>query len=106
MPSNWLREWEEKQRKEWACETYEDLVQQAASSLSFIEGQLQYGMYDSQDIFGECGHVTTLYLIQEVIFQKAQEQGIQNPRDFFAESYELQCHRVTGPKPPAKQVLS
>ena len=106
MSSNWLREWEEKQRKEWACETYEDLVIYASRSLSFIEGQLQYGMYDSQDIFGECGHVTNLYLIQEVIFQKAQEQGIQNPYNAFAESYELQCHRVTGPKPPAKQELS
>ena len=103
MSSNWLREWEEKQRKEWACEAYEDLVIYASRSLSFIEGQLQYGVYDSQDIFGECGHVTNLYLIQEVIFQKAQELGIQNPYNAFAESYELQCHGVRGPKPlPAK----
>jgi hypothetical protein len=104
MPSNWYQKWEEKQRKELAGETYEDLVIHAASSLSFIEGQLQYGIYDSEDLFGECGHVTNLYLIQEVIFQKAQEQSIKNPRDFFAESYELQCHRVTGPKPLATKV--
>ena len=107
MSSNWLswlREREEKQRKEWARETYEDLIIQASRRLSFIEGQLQYGVYDSQDIFGACGHVSDLYLIQEVIFQKAQEQGIQNPYNAFAESYELQSHRVTGPKPPATLV--
>ena len=87
------------------CDEAYDLYNHASRSLSFIEGQLKYCMYDSQDIFGECGHVTTLYLIQEVIFQKAQELGIQNPYNAFAESYELQCHRVTGPKPPTNQEL-
>lgn len=104
MPSNWIREWEEKQRKGWACETYEDLVNYASRNLCFIEGQLEYGVYDSQDIFGECGHVHDLYLIQEAIFQKAQEQSIQNPYNAFAESYELQSHRVTGPNPPISGV--
>ena len=98
MSSNWYQKWEDNHRKELAGETYEDLLSHAASSLSFIEGQLQYGIYDSEDLFGECGHVAHLYLTQEVIYQKAQELGISNPRNFFFESRELQDRGFMGPK--------
>ena len=102
MTINWLSNWEDKERKSWSSESYESLIIHASRRLSFIEGQLQHGVYDSQDIFGDCGHVHDLQLLQEVIFQKAQEQGIQNPRDFFAESVELKLHNVNGPKPTTK----
>jgi len=98
MSNNWYQKWEEKQRKELEGETYEDLLSHAARSLCFIEGQLEYGIYDSEDIFGECGHVADLYLTQEVIYQKAQELGISNPRNFFFESRELQDRGFMGPK--------
>jgi len=103
MSNNWYQKWEEKQRKELEGETYEDLLSHAARSLCFIEGQLEYGIYDSEDIFGECGHVSQLYLTQEVIYQKAQELGISNPRNFFFESRELQDRGFTGPKFVAKE---
>tara|TARA_Y100000992_G_scaffold289497_1_gene244120 strand:+ start:653 stop:1054 length:402 start_codon:yes stop_codon:yes gene_type:complete len=98
MSSNWYQKWEDKERKLLARETYEDLLIHASRSLSFIEGQLQYGIYDSEDLFGECGHVTHLYLTQEVIYQKAQELGISNPQNFFFESRELQDRGFMGPK--------
>lgn len=94
---DWYQKWVEKEREINNKLTYENLVSSASRCVSFIDGQLSSGNYDSQDIFGQAGHVDALYYTQEVIYQKAKEAGVRNPPDFFAESNELHERGVKGP---------
>ena len=67
--------------------TLESLEQSASSIQNFVLGQIEFGMYDHEDIWGDYGHVTDLRLLQQVINEKRADQGL-DAADYF-ESYLL-----------------
>ncbi len=101
---NWYEKQLEQHRK-WSIEQKDfynqfpyDEVRRAGSEVaSFVNGQLSSRHYDYQDLFGDYGHVTRLYIIQEVLNLKATEENIENPVDFFESTYELKTRGEPGP---------
>ena len=91
------RKWSVKQKNFYGKLSYEELRNKASEVASFINGQLCGDRYDYQDIFGDYGHITSLYLIQEVLNLKALAENIENPADFFESTYELKIRDVDGP---------
>ena len=77
--------------------SYDDLNSIASSTTTFIEGQLTNGNYDSEDLFGDFGYVESLRWIQEVLSEKANETGIENPTNYFEDSWQLQSNGISGP---------
>ena len=90
--------WEENKRKELSDLSYDKLVESASRTAVFIEGQLTHGYYDSEDLFGQCGHIDNLYYLQEAIYKKSIEEDISNPRNFFDECWQLRSRGFDGPK--------
>jgi hypothetical protein len=65
----------------------ESLEQSASSIQIFVLGQIEWGTYDNEDIWGDYGHVTDLRLLQQVINEKRTDLGLETA-DYF-DSYLL-----------------
>ena len=50
----------------------------------YISGQIEYGTYDRNDIWGNYGYVVCLRLVREIINEKRLERGLE-PKKFKEE---------------------
>ena len=57
--------------KQLPIEQLEDLV---AYQSSYVEGQLEHGMYDHDDLYGPAGHVRDLQLKKQALAELMQDK--------------------------------
>ena len=58
----------------------EDLVFNASS---FVEGQLEYGQFDYQDMYGPGGHVRDLEIKRQALSEKKAEEEMASEADDY-----------------------
>jgi len=73
----WHQQWKANALQSYRKQSLDDLMDSHWQDLMFISGQLNYGMYDSNDIWGDFGHVESLYLLRQIINEKRVEQGLE-----------------------------
>ena len=54
----------------------EELIQLVDDQSSFVEGQIEWGGYDHDDIYGPAGHVRTLELQKQALAEVMQSRPI------------------------------
>jgi hypothetical protein len=54
----------------------EELIQLVDDQSSFVEGQIEWGGYDHDDMYGPAGHVRTLELQKQALAEVMQSRPI------------------------------
>jgi len=73
----WHQQWKANSLQSYRKQSLDDLMQSHWQDMMFINGQLNYGIYDYFDLYGNFGHIESLYLLRQIINEKRVEQGLE-----------------------------